>query len=82
VIRKNPPEDYIWPMPRPIEIPPAATRSFAKDLRLYHATKDTIKRDEIAARQAWLLNQHLGPREKQLRLIDVREMFVQLKDQA
>ena len=42
---------------------------------------DGIKRDETAARQAWLLNQHLGLREKQLRLIDVREMFVEMKDQ-
>jgi hypothetical protein len=70
-------------MPRkPIEIPPAATRSIVRDLRLYHATKDTIKRDEIAARQAWLLNQHLEPREKQLRLIDVRQMFRELKNHA
>ena len=46
----------------------------------YHATNDTIKRDEIAARQARLLSEHLGPREKKLRLIDVREMFVQMKD--
>jgi hypothetical protein len=38
--------------------------------------------DEIAARQAWLLSEHLGPREKKLRVIDVREMFVQMKDQA
>ena len=67
-------------MPRkPIELPPAIARSFAKDMRLYHATKDAIKRDEIGARQAWLLCEHLGPREKQLRLIDVKEMFVQMK---
>jgi hypothetical protein len=51
-------------------------------MRAYFATKDTIKKDEIAARQAWLLSQHLGPREKQLRLIDVREMFLQMKDHA
>ena len=70
-------------MPRkPIEVPPAAAHSFVKDMRAYHATSDTTKKDEIAARQAWLLSEHLGPREKQLRLIDVREMFVQMKDHA
>ena len=70
-------------MPRkPIELPPAVARSFVADLRAFFAVKDSIKRDEIAARQVWLLNQHLGPREKQLRLIDVREMFVQMKDHA
>ncbi len=49
-------------------------------MRLYHATKDSIKRDEIAARQAWLLSEHLGAREKKLRVIDVREMFLQTRD--
>ena len=48
-------------------------------MRAFFAVKDGIKRDEIVARQAWLLNQHLGPQEKQLRLIDVREMFVEMK---
>jgi hypothetical protein len=45
-------------------------------------TNDSIARDEIAARQAWLLGEHLGPREKKLRLIDVKEMFVQMKDRV
>jgi hypothetical protein len=59
-------------MPRkPTEIPPAVARSFVEDMRLYHATKDGIKRDEIAARQAWLLRERLGPREKKLRVIDL-----------
>ena len=65
-------------MPRkPIEIPPAAARSFIKDMRLYHATKDAIKRDEIVTRQAWLLSENVGPREKKLRVIDMRQMFVE-----
>ena len=74
---------YLALMPRkPIELPPAVARSFAKDMRAYHATKDTMKRDEIAARQAWLLSEHLGPREKKLRVIDVREMFVEMRDET
>jgi hypothetical protein len=72
---------YIRPMPRKaIELPPAVARSFVKDMRLYHATNDSIKRDEIGGRQAWLLSEHLGPRKNKLRQIDVREMFVQMKD--
>jgi hypothetical protein len=49
-------------------------------MRASFAVKDSIKRDEIAARQACLLSEHLGPREKRLRVIDVREMFVQMRD--
>jgi hypothetical protein len=67
---------------KPIEIPPTAARSFANDMRAYHATNDCTKKDEIAARQIWLLSEHLGPREKKLRVIDVREMFVAMKDHA
>jgi hypothetical protein len=52
----------------------------AKDMHLYHATKDSTKKDEIAARQAWLLSEHLGPRERKLRVIDVRQVFEQMKD--
>jgi hypothetical protein len=54
-------------------------------LRQEHAPlsrdKGSIKRDEIAARQAWLLSEHLV-RERKLRVIDAREMFLQMKDQA
>jgi hypothetical protein len=54
----------------------------SKTWHLFQATKDTIQRDEIAARQAWLPSEHLGPREKKLRLIDARQMFVEMKHHA
>ena len=41
-----------------LNLPPAVARNFARDMRAYHGTKDAIKRDDIAARQAWLLQQH------------------------
>jgi hypothetical protein len=44
----------------------------------YFAEKNSIKRDEIAARQAWLLQQHWTGK---LRSIDVKDMFVQMRDQ-
>jgi hypothetical protein len=48
----------------------------------FFAEKNTIKADEIAARQAWLLSQHLGPRAKQLPLTDAKEMFAHTRDQV
>ena len=37
--------------------------------------------DEIAAKQAWLLKNHL-PRGAKLRIADVKELFLQMKDQV
>ena len=39
--------------------------------------KLTDKRDEIGAKQLWLLKQHWNGK---LRITDVREMFLQMKD--
>jgi hypothetical protein len=70
-------------MPRKqLELPPAVAREFVKDMRAYFAEKDGVKRDEIAARRAWLLGQHLGQREKELRVTDVKEMFLQMRDEV
>jgi len=63
---------------RPIELPPNVARAFVRDMRKFHAEKDAIKRDEIAARQAWLLEQHWNGK---VRLLDMKEMFDQLKGQ-
>jgi hypothetical protein len=49
------------------------------DVRAYHAEPNAIKRDEIAARQAWLLNQHLKPKNKELQTNDVRDMFERMQ---
>jgi hypothetical protein len=66
-------------MPRKqLELQPAAARSFAKDICAYFAEKSTIKKDEIADRQLWLLKQYYPGK---LRITDVREMFVQMKDE-
>ena len=39
-------------------------------------------RDEIAARQLQALREYQGPRDKKLRVHDVKEMFEQMKDHA
>jgi hypothetical protein len=41
--------------------------------------KNPIKRDAIAARQLHALTEHQGPREKALRLSDVKQVFQQMK---
>jgi hypothetical protein len=65
-------------MPRkPIELPPAVARAFVKEMRAFHSEKSPIKRDEIAARQLWALKQHYRGK---LRITDVYEMFLEIKD--
>jgi hypothetical protein len=50
-------------------------------MRAFLATPNTLKQDEIAARQLQALNEHRRPRDKKLRLADVKRMFVQMRDQ-
>jgi len=65
-------------MPRkPLELPPAVALSFLSDMRAYFAEGDAVKRDEIAGRQLHALRQH---HPGKLRLADVKEMFLQMRD--
>jgi hypothetical protein len=67
-------------MPRkPIQLPPEIARAFIRDLKAFFAEENPIKRDEIAARQLHALRQHYAGK---LKLIDVREMFLQMRDQV
>jgi hypothetical protein len=65
-----------------IEIPPAAARAFVEDLRAFHKAKTGLDIDEIAARQLHDLQKHQRPGEKKLRLVDVHELFLAMKDDA
>jgi hypothetical protein len=67
---------------KPIELPPHVAKAFIADMRTFFAAKNSVKKDEIAARQLHVLRAYQGPCEKPLKLIDVREMFLQMKDQA
>jgi hypothetical protein len=70
-------------MPRKqLEVPPAVARAFVEDMRAFFAEKNAIKRDEIAARQLHVLRAYDPPRAKKLRLSEVHEMFLQMKDHA
>ena len=71
-------------MPRkPIELPPEVARDFVRDLRAYcPAAHDQIKADGIAAQQLRAVREYLGPRDKKLRLVDVRELFDHMRDKV
>jgi hypothetical protein len=67
---------------KPIELPPEIARRFVEDTRAYFSEKNGIKRDEIAGRQMSALRTFQGPREKPLRILDIKEMFLQMRDQV
>jgi hypothetical protein len=65
--------------PKPLDLPAAIAHAFVEDALAYFDEKDQIKRDVIAVKQLHVLKQHQGPREKPLRLSDVKAMFVEMK---
>jgi hypothetical protein len=60
------------------DIPPDAVHDFVADMRAYHAEEDGHRRDQIAARQARLLNDHL--KSKRMTASEVGEVFILMKD--
>jgi hypothetical protein len=66
-----------------LEVPPAAARAVVKDMRAFFAAKDdSIKKMRSPRARPGPLNQHLGPRDKKLKLTDVKGIFVQTRIQA
>ena len=61
-------------------LPPAVGRAFVDDMRAYSAEENPIKRDGIAVRQLRALREHHRPREKKLRLSDVKAMFLHMRN--
>lgn len=43
---------------KPIELPPAVARRFVEDMRAYFSESNSIKHDEIAARQLHALRHY------------------------
>jgi hypothetical protein len=60
-------------------IPPEAAQAFVRDMRAFFKASGQLLQDEIAAKQVWLLKQHL-PRGTKLRTADVKELFLQMRD--
>lgn len=67
---------------QPIELPIGVARAFVKDMRAFFAEEDTIKADAIAAGQLHARRAYQGPRDKKLKLTDVKKMFLEMRDQA
>jgi hypothetical protein len=67
-------------MAKPLDIPMQVAKAFARDMRLYHAERDTVKRAEIAQRQFDALQRFQGWRDKPLRFRDITKMFDEMKD--
>jgi hypothetical protein len=64
-----------------IVIPPQAAEAFVRDMKAFFKASGQLMQDEIAAKQVWLLKQHL-PRGTKLRTSDVKELFLQMRDHA
>jgi hypothetical protein len=64
---------------KPLELPPEVARRFFEDMRAFHREPNPIKRDEIAARQLHALGEYRRPRDRKLRLSDVKELFEQMR---
>ena len=60
------------------DIPPDAARDFVADMLSYHTENDGHRRDQIAARQARLLNDHLPSRR--MTALEVGEVFMLMRE--
>ncbi len=70
-------------MPRkPIELAPAVAGSFLKHVRAFCAEKTASRKTKWQRDEYGCSTQHLKPREKKLSLLDVREIFLQMRDHA
>jgi hypothetical protein len=65
---------------KPLDLSPEVVRTFVKHMRAYYAEPSAVKRDKIAGDAAFLLEPYLPPRQRKLRLFDVKEMFEQMRD--
>ena len=65
-----------------IELPPRVAQAFVKDMRAFFKAKNQLKQDEIASRQLHALIPFQRPRDKRLRLADVKQMFPEMRDQV
>jgi hypothetical protein len=61
-----------------LDLPPAVARAF-KDMPAYFTEENLINRTRFAVRQLHALEQRQRPREKTIRLSDVKTMFLEMK---
>ena len=63
-----------------LEIPPEAALEFMEDMKRFFGAEGQRDGDEIASEALWKLKQHL-PKGTKLRLADVKELFLAMRDQ-
>jgi hypothetical protein len=64
-----------------LELPKVA-QAFVRDMRAFFKARTQLEQDEIASRQLHALQAFQHPRDKRLRLADVKQMFLDMKDLA
>jgi hypothetical protein len=67
-------------LPKPLDLPLKVAQTFVRDMRAFFEEENAIKLDEIAARQLHALQAFQHPRDKELRLADVKQMFLEMRD--
>ena len=65
---------------KPLELPLEVAHTFARDMRAFFRAKTQLEQDEIASRQLHTLQAFQHPRDKKLRLADVKKMFLEMRD--
>ena len=65
---------------KPAEFPLAVAKAFAMAMEDYFAEENPTMRDAIALHQLHVLRQYQGPRDKPLKLSDVKRMFLQMRN--
>jgi lipase chaperone LimK len=64
---------------KPLDLPSAVARAFVADMKAFFAEENRYRQDEIASRRLHALKEHQRPRERPLRLSDVKQMFLEMK---
>ena len=67
---------------KPLDLPMKVAKAFVKDMKLYFAEPNAIKRDFIVGLQLQALRPYNPRYGKKLRITDVIEMFHEMKDHA
>ena len=62
--------------------PSEVAKAFLRDMHAFHAEKDAIKRDEIAARRIHVLRKYQRSPELPIKPHQVKQIFEEMNDQA
>jgi hypothetical protein len=65
-----------------LELPLKVARAFVRDMQAFFKARTQLEQGEIASRQLHALQAFQHPRDKRLRLADVKQMFLDMKDLA